>query len=116
MTTIYYEGRELTRAPEETVLECLQRSGVPVPSSCRAGACQSCLLRAVEAGSHGSRTEARASAAASRRASSSFQEASNPGSSGGVRLYRRASDTQSDRRSSSSATCRAWTSAARAFR
>lgn len=47
MTTIYYEDRELTRAPEETVLECLQRSGVPVPSSCRAGACQTCLVRAV---------------------------------------------------------------------
>ena len=47
MTNIYYEGRELTCAPQETVLECLQRSGVPVPSSCRAGACQSCLVRAV---------------------------------------------------------------------
>lgn len=48
MTIIYYEGRQLSRAPQETVLECLQRSGVPVPSSCRAGACQSCLVRAVE--------------------------------------------------------------------
>lgn len=47
MTIIVYEGRELTRAPQESVLECLQRSGVPVPSSCRAGACQSCLVRAV---------------------------------------------------------------------
>ena len=32
--------------PTETVLETLLRAGAAVPNSCRAGACQSCLLRA----------------------------------------------------------------------
>ncbi|HEX8911493.1 MAG TPA: 2Fe-2S iron-sulfur cluster-binding protein [Humisphaera sp.] len=32
----------------ETVLDGLLRAGVDVPNSCRAGACQSCLVRAVE--------------------------------------------------------------------
>lgn len=31
--------------PGETVLAALERSGVTVPSSCRAGACQSCLVQ-----------------------------------------------------------------------
>jgi CDP-4-dehydro-6-deoxyglucose reductase, E3 len=31
--------------PEENVLAALERSGVVVPSSCRAGACQSCLVQ-----------------------------------------------------------------------
>lgn len=46
MTTIRYQDRTFTRAPTETVLECLLREGVPVPCACRAGACQSCLVRA----------------------------------------------------------------------
>ncbi len=48
MPTIRYQDRALHPQPGETVLECLLRGGVPVPCSCRAGACQSCLLRAVE--------------------------------------------------------------------
>lgn len=30
----------------ETVLECLNRQGVVIPSSCRSGVCQTCLMRA----------------------------------------------------------------------
>lgn len=48
MPIIRYQDRALSPRPGETVLECLLRGGVPVPCSCRAGACQSCLLRAVE--------------------------------------------------------------------
>lgn len=48
MPTLRYKDRALIPAPGETVLECLLRGGVPVPSSCRAGACQSCLVRAVQ--------------------------------------------------------------------
>ncbi len=31
----------------ETVLECLERHGVAIPSSCRSGVCQTCLMRAL---------------------------------------------------------------------
>src|SRR5262245_25990901 len=31
----------------ESLLECLERNGVDVASSCRAGACHSCLVKAV---------------------------------------------------------------------
>jgi NAD(P)H-flavin reductase len=41
-----YQGAVLEAAPEETVLQALLRGGVEVANSCRAGACQSCLLRA----------------------------------------------------------------------
>lgn len=34
-------------APGETVLEALHRAGIDAPSSCRAGACQTCLHRAI---------------------------------------------------------------------
>jgi CDP-4-dehydro-6-deoxyglucose reductase len=37
---------DLALAPGETVLEGLLRGGVQVASSCRAGACQACMLRA----------------------------------------------------------------------
>ncbi len=45
---IHYQSRSLERSPEETVLQCLRRHGIVVPSSCEAGACQSCLMRVVE--------------------------------------------------------------------
>lgn len=47
MPRITLGDRNFTPQPGETVLECLQREGVPVASSCRAGACQSCLTRAI---------------------------------------------------------------------
>jgi CDP-4-dehydro-6-deoxyglucose reductase len=43
-----FEGRELALADGETVLDCLDRHGAGVPSLCRNGACQTCLVRAVE--------------------------------------------------------------------
>ncbi|WP_141733369.1 FAD-binding oxidoreductase [Oligoflexus tunisiensis] len=45
---IKYQGRAAPFSRGDTVLEALERSGVPVSSSCRAGACQSCLMRATE--------------------------------------------------------------------
>jgi NAD(P)H-flavin reductase len=40
-------ARRIALEPEENVLTALDRSGVAVPSSCRAGACQSCLVQVV---------------------------------------------------------------------
>jgi CDP-4-dehydro-6-deoxyglucose reductase, E3 len=48
MASIRYEGRSAGLEPGETVLDGLLRSGRHVPHSCRAGACQSCLVRAVQ--------------------------------------------------------------------
>lgn len=45
MAKLTYQGSALEAAPGETVLEALLRGGVEVANSCRAGACQSCLLR-----------------------------------------------------------------------
>lgn len=42
-----FEGSTYQVDPGETVLQCLERNGVVVPSFCRAGACQSCVLKAV---------------------------------------------------------------------
>jgi NAD(P)H-flavin reductase/ferredoxin len=46
MTRVKHEGRWYPLEQDETVLEGLLRQGVEVPHSCRAGACQSCLMRA----------------------------------------------------------------------
>ncbi len=46
MAVLTYAGAAYEAAPGETVLEALLRQGVDVANSCRAGACQSCLLRA----------------------------------------------------------------------
>ena len=46
MPTLTFEGHDFECEPGETVLDALLRQGVEVPSSCRAGACQACLLRA----------------------------------------------------------------------
>lgn len=43
---IVFEGQALELSPGETVLECLQRHGHAVRSFCRAGVCQSCVLKA----------------------------------------------------------------------
>jgi NAD(P)H-flavin reductase len=42
---IRYKGREVVLNHGESVLDGLLREGADVPSSCRAGACQSCMLR-----------------------------------------------------------------------
>ncbi|HEU5073328.1 MAG TPA: 2Fe-2S iron-sulfur cluster binding domain-containing protein [Polyangiaceae bacterium] len=43
---IRFRGRSLELRDGESVLECLERSGEQIPSSCRSGVCQSCLMRA----------------------------------------------------------------------
>jgi CDP-4-dehydro-6-deoxyglucose reductase, E3 len=62
-------GRDLDLRRGETVLTALARGGVPLPSACRAGVCQACLLRAVR-GDPGS--AARAGLADSLRADGYF--------------------------------------------
>ncbi|MEZ4380808.1 MAG: 2Fe-2S iron-sulfur cluster binding domain-containing protein [Nannocystaceae bacterium] len=47
MPTLRFAERELTIEGGATVLETLESAGIDVPNSCRAGACQSCLMRAV---------------------------------------------------------------------
>lgn len=47
MARIHLGDRSFTPQPGETVLECLHREGVLIPSSCRAGACHACLTRAI---------------------------------------------------------------------
>ncbi|BDC49911.1 ferredoxin [Bryobacterales bacterium F-183] len=46
MPSITFDGRDCEVLPGETVLDCLLRSGIAVPHSCKAGACQSCLMKA----------------------------------------------------------------------
>lgn len=47
MSGIVYQGRRYEGADRETVLETLERHGVPVPSSCRSGVCGTCTMKAV---------------------------------------------------------------------
>lgn len=49
MAVVTCGGQSVELAPGETVLEGLLRSGVEVPNSCRAGVCQSCLMRSRKA-------------------------------------------------------------------
>ncbi len=44
MPTIAFEDQEYESEPGETILDCLIRHGVSVNYSCRAGACQSCMM------------------------------------------------------------------------
>ncbi len=44
--TIVFEDREYELRAGETVLECLERAGHEIPSFCRSGNCQTCLMRA----------------------------------------------------------------------
>jgi NAD(P)H-flavin reductase len=46
MSRVRYETQWYPLEPEESVLDGLLRQGVSVPHSCRAGVCQSCLMRA----------------------------------------------------------------------
>lgn len=43
---ITFEGKTYEPRAGETILECLTRAGVSVPSFCRNGACQTCLVKA----------------------------------------------------------------------
>lgn len=45
-TSIQYDGEEYTVAEDENILACLERNGINYPSSCKAGICQSCLIKA----------------------------------------------------------------------
>lgn len=46
MAVIRYAKDTFELEPNQSVLECLTGRGVPVPFSCRSGACQTCLMRA----------------------------------------------------------------------
>lgn len=48
MHTIAFNGKMTTVAADETVLNALLRDGHCVPSSCRSGVCQSCLMQATQ--------------------------------------------------------------------
>jgi len=48
MPTIRFEGRDYFCAEDETLLDSLARHGVMLPSSCKAGSCQTCLTRALK--------------------------------------------------------------------
>ncbi len=48
MPKITFQGQDCSCNENETVLDCLSRHGLSVPSSCRSGICQTCLMRSVE--------------------------------------------------------------------
>lgn len=41
-------GGQSYECGEDSILDCLTAQGVPVPSSCRSGVCQTCLMKAVK--------------------------------------------------------------------
>jgi CDP-4-dehydro-6-deoxyglucose reductase len=47
MPLLHFQTRDYACTPGETVLDCPTRQGATVPSSCRSGACQTCLMRAL---------------------------------------------------------------------
>ncbi len=47
MPTVVYGGQSY-ECGEQSVLDCLTAQGVPIPSSCRSGSCQTCLMRAIK--------------------------------------------------------------------
>ncbi len=48
MARLRFKDRSLPLQPYESVLDCLLRSGEPIPYACKAGMCQACLIRAVD--------------------------------------------------------------------
>lgn len=48
MPSITYGGQSYQCKEQESVLDCLTAHGVTIPSSCHAGVCQTCLMRAVK--------------------------------------------------------------------
>ncbi len=47
MPLLHFQAQSYECTGNETVLESLTKQGVPIPSSCRSGVCQTCLMRAV---------------------------------------------------------------------
>jgi CDP-4-dehydro-6-deoxyglucose reductase, E3 len=45
MPSIHYEGQSFVLAAGETVLDCMLRNSLPVSYSCKAGSCQSCVVK-----------------------------------------------------------------------
>jgi CDP-4-dehydro-6-deoxyglucose reductase, E3 len=45
MPTIHYEGQRFSVQAGETVLDCLLRNSVTISSWCKAGSCQTCLVK-----------------------------------------------------------------------
>jgi CDP-4-dehydro-6-deoxyglucose reductase len=45
MALIQYGGRSLPALEGESVLDCLLRHGIAIPHSCKAGACQACMVQ-----------------------------------------------------------------------
>ncbi len=48
MSKVGYEGQVYEVLDDESVLQCLHRNRVAIPSSCGSGICQSCLMRVTE--------------------------------------------------------------------
>ncbi|NDU88647.1 MAG: 2Fe-2S iron-sulfur cluster binding domain-containing protein, partial [Ferrovum sp.] len=48
MTILRFQGQDFVYEAPRTVLESLAEHGVEIPSGCRAGVCQSCLMRCLE--------------------------------------------------------------------
>jgi CDP-4-dehydro-6-deoxyglucose reductase, E3 len=48
MAAIRFENRSIEWTQGQSLLECLEKNGVDVPSSCRSGACHSCLVKVVD--------------------------------------------------------------------
>ena len=44
MSKITYEGQIIDRQEDQSVLECLEKAGFKIPSSCRTGVCQACVM------------------------------------------------------------------------
>lgn len=48
MADVIYDDKRYECTEGETVLECLERNAIDVPSSCRSGVCQTCLMKSLE--------------------------------------------------------------------
>lgn len=44
---IKFEGKAYPLEPQETVLDCLLRHGIPAPHACKNGVCHTCMMRAL---------------------------------------------------------------------
>ena len=48
MPELSFENNTYPLDKQESVLECLHRNGIAIPSSCLSGVCQSCMMRSVQ--------------------------------------------------------------------